>query len=156
MTEEPEATVSGEFYRVDKAANSPTECSCDACALWTILYREYGDTEDTELGQSWQGTQGKETAEDVCSLMNMAYEQALEFPAPDVASRMLIERLNNLCMCLELPEPCLYCETRETIEAQSRTLRLAQDRLTLMQAELTAVRDDQKRACLALVSGAAT
>ena len=60
-TSGPEATSSQgnrssnqDFYQVQKAANSPTDCSCDACAVWTIVYREHGDTEITELGQSWE------------------------------------------------------------------------------------------------------
>lgn len=91
-----------DFYQVQKAANSPTDCGCDACARWTIVYREYGDTEETELGQSWQGSVGKETAEDVCSLMNMAYEQALELLPPDETSE--VNRLRKALDQLRAPE----------------------------------------------------
>lgn len=137
-----------DFYQVQKAANSPTDCACDACALWTITYREHGDTEDTELSQSWQGSVGKETAEDVCNWMNMAFEQALELPVPTQLAP-LVQTLIQLCTCSERKESepeCLYCESRYQIEAQVRALKLAQDRLTALQADLTAEREGHKAA----------
>ncbi len=34
--------------------------------------------EPVEIGQAWQGDDGKEVAEDICDLMNMAYNAGLE------------------------------------------------------------------------------
>jgi ribosomal protein L40E len=97
------------------------------------VYREYGDTENTELGQAWQGSIGKETAEDICSLMNMAYEQALELSPPRHLAKLL-DSLHELCLCAEeASEPCLYCEAREQIEAQARTLNLLSGRIADLQ-----------------------
>jgi|SRR6185312_14298728 len=154
MTTEPtQQALPTDFYRVEKAANSPTECACDACALWTIVYREHGDTEDTELSQSWQGSIGKETAEDVCNWMNMAFEQALELPPPQQLAK-LVESLAEVCVCSEEDSQgaCLYCEARQQIEAQARTLKLAQDRLTALQSDLAAEREAHKQAMLVIAS----
>jgi hypothetical protein len=38
----------------------------------------YDDGEPIEIGQAWQGDLGKEAAEDVCDLMNMAYAAGCE------------------------------------------------------------------------------
>ncbi len=57
-------------YRVEDCGD-PGECNhCgQACEMWTIVYDDENG-EPTEIGQSWGH---KETAEDICDLMNMAY-----------------------------------------------------------------------------------
>jgi len=52
-------------------------CTCGAGQYWTICYQN-PDGSYTEIGTSWQGTEGKETAEDICDLMNMAYDAGQE------------------------------------------------------------------------------
>jgi len=64
-----------QFYRVEEVIRSKAECECPACALWTIVY---DDGEPTEIGTSWQGDEGKELAEDICALMNMAFDRGAE------------------------------------------------------------------------------
>lgn len=66
--EQPEVST---MYNVELTATGQPECQCVNCQLWTITY---SDPEPTEIGTSWQGEAGKETAEDICDLMNMAYE----------------------------------------------------------------------------------
>jgi hypothetical protein len=62
------------FYRVEDTGD-PGEClNCkQACTMWTIVYDE--DGEPTEIGQSWGD---RETADDICDLMNMAYVEGQE------------------------------------------------------------------------------
>lgn len=62
-------------YRVEEVIRSEAECKCPACVLWTIVY---DDPDPTEIGTSWQGDDGLEMAQDICDLMNMAYEAGLE------------------------------------------------------------------------------
>lgn len=45
----------------------------------------------------------------------------------------LLHRLRELCDCAGV-ETCLYCESRERIEAQDRTLRLAQEKIGNLQS----------------------
>lgn len=63
------------FYRVEEQARAETECKCPACVLWTVVY---DDGEPTEIGTSWQGEAGKEAAQDICDLMNMAFDAGSE------------------------------------------------------------------------------
>lgn len=62
------------FYRVESTGD-PGECMhCQqACEMWTIVFDN--DGEPTEVGESWGH---KETAEDICDLMNMAYDAGRE------------------------------------------------------------------------------
>ena len=60
------------FYRVEEQARDPQQCSCGYCVMWTIVYEENG--EPVEIGTAWQGHEGQEAADDVCDLMNMAYD----------------------------------------------------------------------------------
>jgi len=69
-------TDTPEFYRVDQQARSEAECKCENCVLWTIVFDDNG--EETEIGTSWQGTDGEEMANDVCDLMNMAFDRGRE------------------------------------------------------------------------------
>jgi hypothetical protein len=65
-----------QFYRVEEVIRSAAECQCPACVLWTIIYDD--DGQPVEIGTSWQGDEGKETADDVCALMNMAFDRGAE------------------------------------------------------------------------------
>jgi hypothetical protein len=68
--------VASSFYRVEEEVRSPADCACPQCVLWTIVYDEAG--EPVEIGRSWQGPLGKEAADDICDLMNMAYDAGRE------------------------------------------------------------------------------
>lgn len=64
-----------DHYRVDVA--DATGCiTCGAGRYWTVVSDEGEDT--VAIGTSWAGDEGKETAEDVCDLMNMAYHAGRE------------------------------------------------------------------------------
>lgn len=73
----PEETK--DFYRVEKSANHES-CGCGHDTQWTIVYSVLeGEAPETiEIGTSWQGNPGKEAAQDICDLMNMAYEAGAE------------------------------------------------------------------------------
>jgi hypothetical protein len=47
---------------------------CEAGKLWTVVHLD-PDGEECGIGTSWMD---KELAEDICDLMNMAYEAGLE------------------------------------------------------------------------------
>lgn len=64
-----------QFYRVEEQGRPPDECQCANCKLWTVVF---DDGEPTEIGTAYQGDAGKEAAEDVCDLMNMAYDAGRE------------------------------------------------------------------------------
>jgi hypothetical protein len=64
-----------DFYRVEEVIRPAGNCECPACVLWTIVY---DDGEPTEIGTQWQGEDGKELAEDICELMNMAFDRGAE------------------------------------------------------------------------------
>lgn len=64
-----------QFYEI-----TPSGDGCNHCAdgqYWTICSKKPSG-EYIEIGTSWQGPEGKETAQDVCDLMNMAYEAGRE------------------------------------------------------------------------------
>ncbi len=63
------------FYRVVKEL-TPGQCECPACLYWSIEYD--GKDEPIGISTSWQGEVGRETAEDICELMNMAYDAGRE------------------------------------------------------------------------------
>lgn len=65
-----------QFYRVEEVIRSKSDCACPACVMWTVVCDE--DGEPTEICTSWQGEEGKETAEDICDLMNMAFARGIE------------------------------------------------------------------------------
>lgn len=67
----------GEYYQVKMAAGEDGCSHCGAGKLWAIVYVEHGQTEETEVGQSFGD---KELADDICELMNMAYEAGMEAP----------------------------------------------------------------------------
>jgi len=47
----------------------------------------------------------------------------------DPALRQLIGVLQNLCTCDDGPHLCLYCDARQWLEAQQRTIDLAQEQI---------------------------
>jgi hypothetical protein len=69
------ATTDQRFYRVEEQGRAPDECQCANCKLWTVVYE---DSEPTEIGTAYQGDAGKEAAEDLCDLMNMAFDAGKE------------------------------------------------------------------------------
>jgi hypothetical protein len=69
------STDENTFYRVELTATGQPACQCANCQLWTVAY---DDGEPTEIGTSWEGDDGKEAAQDVCDLMNMAFAAGLE------------------------------------------------------------------------------
>ena len=60
------------FYRVEEVILPAGNCTCPNCQQWTIVFEDAG--EPTEIGNFWQGDDGKEQAEDICDLMNDAYD----------------------------------------------------------------------------------
>jgi hypothetical protein len=76
MSAAEEETLAGSgYYRVKMAAGEDGCEHCGAGKMWAIVYIEHGDTEETEVGQTF-GDRG--LADDICDLMNMAYEAGLE------------------------------------------------------------------------------
>ena len=63
------------YYRVKMAAGEDVCSHCGAGKMWTIVYIEHGQTEETEIGQAFGD---RELADDICDLMNMAFEAATE------------------------------------------------------------------------------
>ena len=63
------------YYRVTMAAGEDGCTHCGAGKMWAIVYVEHGQTEETEIGQTFGDGA---LAEDICDLMNMAYESGLE------------------------------------------------------------------------------
>lgn len=78
-----------QFYRVEECIRSAADCQCDACKQWTIVY---DDGEPTEIGTSWQGSEGKELAEDICELMNMAFDRGAESTLEQVDDEEALSR----------------------------------------------------------------
>lgn len=88
-------TAEKQFYRVEEVVRSEAECKCPNCIQWTIVYN---GPEPTEIGTSWQGDEGKEAAQDVCDLMNMAYDAGHESRDDTVTSLCdRIERISKIC-----------------------------------------------------------
>lgn len=73
MTSQPSKDES--FYRVEEQGRPPDECQCANCKLWTVVF---DDGEPTEIGTAYHGDHGKEAAEDLCDLMNMAFDAGRE------------------------------------------------------------------------------
>lgn len=67
------------YYQVKMAAGEDGCSHCGAGKMWAIVYVEHGQTEETEVGQTFGD---HDLAEDICDLMNMAYESALECIEP--------------------------------------------------------------------------
>lgn len=63
------------YYNVEMAAGEDGCSHCGAGKMWAIVYVEHGQTEKTEIGQTFGD---RELADDICDLMNMAYESGLE------------------------------------------------------------------------------
>ena len=64
-----------DFYRVDVASGHEGCKECKAGTFWTIVYTAPGDDELTEIGTSWAD---EELAQDICDLMNMAFDAGVE------------------------------------------------------------------------------
>jgi hypothetical protein len=75
------------YYNVEMAAGEDGCAHCGAGKMWAIVYVEHGQTEKTEIGQTFGD---RELADDICDLMNMAYEAGLEVGAPSPNDRMPI------------------------------------------------------------------
>jgi hypothetical protein len=71
-----EEVAASSFYRVTEEIRDEAYCKCQACVMWTIVFQENG--EEVEIGQSWQGVLGHDAAQDICDLMNMAYDAGCE------------------------------------------------------------------------------
>lgn len=67
-----------EAYRVEPSANQTGVCPCGHDMQWTITWQESWQKERTEASQSWGGLAGKKLADDICELMNMAFEHGAE------------------------------------------------------------------------------
>jgi hypothetical protein len=74
-TGEPVLTEYKCYYSVKMAAGEDGCAHCGAGKMWAIVYVEHGQTEETEIGQTFGD---RERADDICDLMNMAYESGLE------------------------------------------------------------------------------
>ena len=91
------------FYRV---VSEPGEtCPCGHGTQWTIVHLE-GDDE-VGISTSWQGPEGKELAEDICDLMNMAYEAGQE-------SKERPDRIQKLERLLKLASELTVSLDRQT------------------------------------------
>src|SRR5882762_2406462 len=73
-----EQTLPDDPYRVEPSANQTGVCPCGHDTQWTITWQESWQKERTEASQSWGGLAGKELAEDICELMNVAFEHSAE------------------------------------------------------------------------------
>lgn len=72
-----QTSMGAHFYRVEAEPLSIDDCECPRCQQWTVVYDSPRDG-PTAIGTSWQGDEGKEAAEDVCDLMNMAFDAGRE------------------------------------------------------------------------------
>lgn len=64
--------MTGDYYRV--VASDPGCPHCHNGQYWTVVYVDT-DGQTVAIGTDWAD---QETAEDVCDLMNMAYEAGTE------------------------------------------------------------------------------
>jgi hypothetical protein len=84
------------YYNVVMAAGEDRCSHCGGGKMWAIVYVEHGQTEETELGQTFGD---RHLADDVCDLMNMAYEAGMECSEPiESAARDLLEQADLSCM----------------------------------------------------------
>jgi hypothetical protein len=65
------------FYHVEEQAGHDGCSHCGRGTLWTIVYTD-NKGESVEMGTAWEGDDGKETADDICDLMNMAFDAGRE------------------------------------------------------------------------------
>jgi hypothetical protein len=72
------------YYNVEMAAGEDGCSHCGAGKMWAIVYVEHGQTEKTEIGQTFAD---RELADDICDLMNMAYESGLELADVDTEGK---------------------------------------------------------------------
>lgn len=72
-----QTNMGAHFYRVEAEPQGEGECGCANCLQWTIVFDSPRDG-PSAIGTSWEGEQGKETAEDICDLMNMAFDAGRE------------------------------------------------------------------------------
>lgn len=66
--------TSRDHFRVDVSADSPGCRFCGAGKYWTVIYTE-SDGEIVEIGTCWAD---QELAQDICDLMNMAFDAGTE------------------------------------------------------------------------------
>jgi len=67
-----------QFYRVQLSANHAACTQCGHGSYYTIVYKDNG--EEIEIGTAWGD---EELAEDICDLMNMAYDAGVESASVD-------------------------------------------------------------------------
>ena len=67
--------MSQPYYQVAVASGHDGCFACKQGRFWTVIYFLDGEDEGTEIGTSWAD---EETAQDVCDLMNMAYDAGTE------------------------------------------------------------------------------
>ena len=75
---EVSSSLPDDTYRVEPSANHTGVCPCGHDTRWTITWQESWQEERTEASQAWGGLAGKALAEDICVLMNMAFEHGAE------------------------------------------------------------------------------
>jgi hypothetical protein len=66
--------MSRDYYRVEVASDQPGCRYCGHGKFWTVIYSE-ADGDILEVGTAWAD---RDVAEDICDLMNMAYEAGIE------------------------------------------------------------------------------
>ena len=74
---EKETKELADYYCVKQSANHAYCCDCGAGMHWTVVYKD-SDGEEVEIGTAWEGDAGREMADDICDLMNMAFETGRE------------------------------------------------------------------------------
>jgi hypothetical protein len=111
-----EALANSYYYQVKMAAGEDGCSHCGGGKMWAIVYVEHGQTEETEIGQTFGD---KNLADDICDLMNMAYEAGMECSDPlAAAARDLLEQADVPCMRgaeeISVAEgcPCATCVLR--------------------------------------------
>ena len=83
-----------DWYRVESSPREEVACTCAQCTWWGIVS---DDPEPVEIGQNWSGPAGKEAAEDICELMNMAFQRGVE-SVPGAKRVADLEKIvGNLC-----------------------------------------------------------
>jgi hypothetical protein len=72
-------TTTEPFYRVEVDSSMKGCEQCNHGTYWTIVYDEDSCDDAVAIGTSWAD---RELAEDICDLMNMAYERRQRAVAP--------------------------------------------------------------------------
>jgi hypothetical protein len=74
------------FYRVQLSANHEACTQCGHGSFYTIVYKDV--EEDIEIGTAWGDS---DVAEDVCALMNMAYDAGQESQIDNAEEEKLVK-----------------------------------------------------------------